>query len=302
MLPSAAMKPQSFAYAAPESVDDVLELLGRHGADAAVLAGGQSLVPMMNLRLARPGVLVDINRVPGLGRLEVRDGQLCLGPTVRHRDLETGTGPGELGHLLARVAGHVGHLPIRVRGTVAGSLAHADPNAEWPVAVTALGAVLVLASRSGRRTVHAEDFFDLPFAPVRAADELLIEVRIPLPGAGWGGGFAEFAPTAGAFPTAVVCAGVAVRDGVVAGCRVAAAGLGGRPVRLPGVEAAAAGRPAETLATAARAAVDDVRASRPAAGSQHLAALVAALAGAALEQAAGRATSSASSAGGAGWT
>jgi len=301
MLPSAGMKPQSFVYAAPESAEDVLDLLARHGASAAVLAGGQSLVPMMNLRLARPSVLVDINRVPGLDRLEVRDGQLCLGATVRHRDLETRAGGGELGSLLARVAGHIGHLPIRVRGTVAGSLAHADPNAEWPVAATALGATLVLASHAGRRLVAAEDFFAFPFAPDRSAEELLLEVRIPVPAAGWGGGFAEYATTAGAFPTAVVCAAVWVRGGEVAGCRVAAAGVAGRPVRLAAVEAAATGRPAEGLGTAAEAAVEDVRASRPAAAG-HLEALLVALTGTALDQAAGVAVAGTAGAGGDRWS
>jgi aerobic carbon-monoxide dehydrogenase medium subunit len=280
MLPSAPVKPQSFVYAAPESVADVVDLLDRHGPDAAVLAGGQSLVPMMNLRLARPAVLVDINGVAGLDALEVRDGQLCVGATVRHHDLENGQVAGPLGRLLAEVAGHVGHLPIRVRGTLAGSLAHADPNAEWPVVATALGATLVLAGRSGRRPVAAEDFFDLPFAPARVADELLVEVRFPLPEPGWGGGFAEFAPTAGAFATAAVCAAVRVHEGMVGECRVAAAGLGGRPVRLPAVEAAAIGGPAEP------AAVDAAARAAPGVASGHLGALVVALAARALRQAA----------------
>jgi CO/xanthine dehydrogenase FAD-binding subunit len=282
MLPSAAVKPQSFVYASPESVADVLDLLDRHGPEAAVLAGGQSLVPMMNLRLARPGVLVDINGVAGLDTLEIRDGQLCVGATVRHHDLETSQRAGPLGRLLADVAGHVGHLPIRIRGTLAGSLAHADPNAEWPVVATALGATLLLAGRSGGRLVLAEEFFDLPFAPARGAGELLVEVRFPLPGPGWGGGFAEFAPTAGAFATAAVCAAVRVLDGVVGECRVAAAGLGGRPVRLDAVEAAAIGGPVEpdALDAAARAGSGEA--------PGHLGALLVALAARALRQASGR--------------
>jgi CO/xanthine dehydrogenase FAD-binding subunit len=289
MLPSAEVKPQSFAYTTPDSVTDVLELLDRHGPEAAVLAGGQSLVPMMNLRLARPAVLVDINGVAGLDALEVREGQLCVGATVRHHDLEkgqrldrAGVDVGPLGRLLGDVAGHVGHLPIRIRGTLAGSLAHADPNAEWPVVATALGATLVLAGPSGRRAVAAEDFFDLPFAPARSADEVLLEVRFPVPEPGWGGGFAEFAPTAGAFATAAVCAAARVLDGVVGECRVVAAGLGGRPVRLPAVETAANGGPVEpdALDAAARAASG--------AAPGHLGALVVALAARALRQAAGR--------------
>lgn len=273
MLTSAAMKPQTFVYAAPATLEETLELLAAHGEAAKVLAGGQSLVPMMALRLARPGVLVDVNRVAGLAELSVAGGELRVGATVRHHAFERPVVAGPLGELLARAAGHIGHLPIRLRGTMVGSLAHADPNAEWPLVALAAGAELDLASAGGRRTVPAEDFFDYPFSTALRPAELIAAVRFPLLGSGARVGFAEQAPTAGAFLQCGVCAVVEVVDGVVAGARLAAAGVAGRPVRLPAAEAAlTGGRLGADLAVAAAAA-----AATEVSGSDYLRQLVAVL-------------------------
>ncbi|HET8758012.1 MAG TPA: FAD binding domain-containing protein, partial [Solirubrobacteraceae bacterium] len=178
------MKPSSFRYERPATVAETLDLLGHHGDDAKVLAGGQSLVPMMSFRLARPDVLVDVNRVRGLAGITVADGELRVGTLVRHAALARPVVDDPVGTLLARAARHVGHLPIRERGTFGGSLAHADPAAEWCLLAVTLSAQMVLDSARGDRIVGAEDFLQYSFVTALAADELLREVRLPLLGAG----------------------------------------------------------------------------------------------------------------------
>jgi carbon-monoxide dehydrogenase medium subunit len=229
------MVAQAFEYRAPGELAEALDVLGEHGEDAKVLAGGQSLVPMMHLRLARPDVVLDINRLPGLDRVSVVDGELRLGALVRHRHLERPPIDDPLGTLLAAAACHVGHLPIRTRGTFAGSLAHADPAAEWCLVAVAVGGRLMLASSSGERMVAADDFFDFPFVTALRTDELITEVRLPLLGAGTGVAFREHAPTAGAFAHVAVCATVTVDAGRVTAARLAVGGVAGRPRVLPSV-------------------------------------------------------------------
>jgi aerobic carbon-monoxide dehydrogenase medium subunit len=248
------MVAQAFDYRAAASRAEALSVLAEHGDDAKVLAGGQSLVPMMHLRLARPAVVLDINRLPGLDRATTVDGELRLGALVRHRRLERPVVADPLGTLLAAAARHVGHLPIRARGTFAGSLAHADPAAEWCLIAVAVGARLVLASASGERVVAADDFFDYPFVTALRPDELITEVRLPLLGAGTGVAFRERAPTAGAFAQVAACATVTLEgDGAgrasrVAAARLALGGVAGRPRLLPAaVEALAGVVPSEEI-------------------------------------------------------
>ena len=250
------MKPQSFAYVATSTVEEAVRALGEAGEDAKVLAGGQSLVPMMNLRLARPSVLVDINPIADLAGVEVGPARLSLGALVRHRSLELGVSPGALGRLLREVAGHVAELPVRVRGSVGGSLAHADPAAEWCLVAVALGAEIELAGPDGRRSLGAEEFLEGPFSTALAADELVVAVHLPLR-AGWAYGFAEHALTHGSFAQAGACVGLELLDGVVAGCRIAVMGTSGRAERVPAAEAAATGRPAEAAPDAAAEATRD---------------------------------------------
>ncbi len=287
MLASAAMKPQSFAYVSPASVEEAVAALAGSSGTARVLAGGQSLVPVMNLRLARPELLVDINAVSGLDRVRAHDGWLELGATVRHRSIELGTPEalrrsGRLGAFLARVAGSIGHVPIRVRGTIGGSLAHADPNAEWPLVAVALGARVRIAGPSGERIARADDFFRHAFTTGLEPEELLTGLLLPLPrdGAddgtgpartggttGTGFGFAEYARTSGAFALAAAAAVLQVDSrgpGVPATVRaatVAVGGVQGRPLRLAAVEVAAAGGPA--TAGALRAAAREAAAQLP---------------------------------------
>ena len=269
------MKPARFAYTAPETVDGVLDALDRYGDEAKVLAGGQSLVPMMNFRLARPGVIVDIGRVPGLDGMSVAGGTLRVGSRVRHIELEApavgtpgaGTRPlgGALGSLFAGVSRHVGHLPIRVRGTFGGSIAHADPAAEWCILARTLDAGMVAARRGGERTIAAADFFETVFTTALEPEELLVAVNLPVLGDDWRTGFCEFSRRVGDF--AVVAAMTALRldpeTAAIAEARIGVGGVAGTPVRLPAAEATLVGAaPGKELfasaATAAAAEVDPV--------------------------------------------
>jgi carbon-monoxide dehydrogenase medium subunit len=268
------MKPQSFEYRAPGSLDEALDLLAEHGEAASVLAGGQSLVPLLNLRLARPALLVDINRLPGLDTVRVGAGTVALGALVRHRALERPPEPGPLGRLLARVAPWVGHPPIRNRGTVCGSLAHADPAAEWSLVGLAAGGQVSLASAGGQRRLGVDALLDSAFATHRRPDEMILDVTFPrwTPGR-VGAGFVERARTAGSFADLAVCAvlrvdaadGLDGADGrLVAAADIAVAGVGGRPTLLPGAAAELIGQPlpaaqrdqAAAGAAAARAAAE----------------------------------------------
>ena len=256
------MKPAAFEYHAPRTLEEVLALLHEHQDEAKVLAGGQSLVPAMNFRLARPAVLVDIAHVPDLDRIEATDPSgVTIGARVRHLDLEHNTIGGPLGSLFASTGRWVGHYPIRVRGTFGGSLAHADPAAEWCALACALDAEIHCQSAGGSRVVPASDFFEgWAFTTSLRPDELLVRARLPRLGESSGVGVAEFARRWGDF--AIVLAVTAVeRDGdSIAGARIALGGVAGGPVRASNAEAALNGRPAtaETVAAAAAAAADEV--------------------------------------------
>src|SRR5438094_3394902 len=186
------MKPVAFQYFAPRTLDEALALLAEHGEEGKVLAGGQSLVPAMNFRLARPTSLIDINGIAALDYLRETDGALCIGALARHAEFETPVIGGALGALLPRVARHIAHLPIRVRGTFAGSLAHADPASEWCLLAMTLDAELVIATQRGTRTLGPGEFFLGALTTALAPDELLTEIRLPVLDEGWRTGFAEF--------------------------------------------------------------------------------------------------------------
>lgn len=173
------MKPAPFEYHRPGSLDEALALLAEHGDAAKPLAGGQSLVPAMNFRVAQPAVLVDLNRVPGLDGVEAASGGLRLGAMVRHRMLEQSAVVRDLSPLVADAMPHVAHVPIRVRGTLGGSLAHADPAAELPALMIALDATIEITSPSGQRSVPATRFFTGLYSTALDAGELVTAVTIP---------------------------------------------------------------------------------------------------------------------------
>ena len=263
------MKPAPFEYSAPSSVDEALALLDD---EAKVLAGGQSLVPLLNFRLARPERIVDINRIEELAYIRAdEDGSLRIGALARQAELERSQLVAERWPLLAQAVRLVGHPQIRSRGTVCGSVAHADPTAELPVALTALDARFHVRSAGGARTLRATELFAGPLTTSLAADELLAEIEVPALHAGARCAFREYARTHGDF--ALAGAAVVLAPGHAA---VALLGAGWTPLRAPEAERALAGG-AEAREGAALAAelVDD----------EQRAALTAALVGQAIEAA-----------------
>lgn len=235
------MKPAPFDYHAPRSVAEAIELLAAHGDDARVLAGGQSLVPAMNFRLARPAVLVDINRIGELDFCSTTDGALRIGALTRHVRFERPVTEGALGALLADVVRYIAHLPIRVRGTFVGSLAHADPAAEWCTLATTLDAEIRARGPAGERTIPAAAFFRSILTTSLRPDELITEVRLPVLGPDWRFGFAEFSRRAGDFALGMALALLRLDGGRVAEARIGVGGAGDRPLRITEAEQALAG-------------------------------------------------------------
>lgn len=208
------MKPAPFDYVAPDSLDEALELLAARADDAKILAGGQSLVPVLNFRLAQPALLVDVNRIPGLDFVRAEaDGGLALGALVRHARLEREPLVAERAPLFAEAVPFVAHPQIRSRGTLGGSLAHADPAAEFPAVALALDARFRLVRRGGERWVDAADFFTGLFSTALAPGELLAEVRLPPAAPGTGVAFLEVARRHGDYAQAGVAARVELDGG-----------------------------------------------------------------------------------------
>jgi carbon-monoxide dehydrogenase medium subunit len=237
------MKPAPFHHYAPTTVEEAVALLARLAPqDGRVLAGGQSLVPTMAFRLARPAHLVDINGIAALGRLAVVDGRLAIGACVRHAAFHRPPVDGPLGALLAKVVRHIAHYPIRTRGTFCGSIANADPASEWCAVAVALGAEMVARSARGTRMIAAKEFFAGIMTTALAEDELLTEVRLPLLPADTRTGFYEFSRRAGDFAIAMALATFSVEGGKIVDPRVAVGGAEPHPRRISEAEQALAGK------------------------------------------------------------
>jgi carbon-monoxide dehydrogenase medium subunit len=249
------MKPAPFDYHAPRSIAEAVALLAAHGDEAKVLAGGQSLVPAMNFRLARPAVVVDINRIAELDFCTTTDGALRIGALTRHVRFERPVADGALGALLADVVRYIAHLPIRVRGTFAGSLAHADPAAEWCLVATTLGAEIRARGPDGERTIDAAAFFKSILTTSLRSDELITAVRLPLLGPAWRFGFAEFSRRAGDFALGMALALLRLDGARIAEARIGVGGAGDRPLRISQSEQALAGALPDPAALAEAAAI-----------------------------------------------
>ena len=271
------MKPAPFEYHRPASLAETFDLLDRYGDDGRILAGGQSLVPALNLRLATPRAVIDINRIPDLDAIRVTGEGLVIGALVRQEALERSPLVREHAPLIAAAVPHIGHSAIRARGTIGGSLALADPAAELPACAVALGATIRARRRGGSRDIAADDFFRGIYTTALAPGEIVTEIMLPRSAAGWRWGFEELARRHGDFALAGLAAGVGVTEGsaAVAGrgeaeasradrgiepseykeVRLVFFGVGTRPVRARRAEAALAGRhaDAEALAAAGRA-------------------------------------------------
>jgi len=230
------MKPAKFDYHAPTSVDEALALLQRYAGDAKILAGGQSLVPLLNFRLSRPAALVDLNRIPALAYIKEEGGQVRLGAMTRQRTIEFSPVVKERLPLLGEATRWVGHLPIRTRGTIGGSIAHADPSAEYPAVLTALEGEVVARGPGGERVIAAKDLFQTYLTTSLGADEILVEVRMPAMPAGAGYALEEFARRHGDFAIVGIAAMIVRQGPRCTMARLATAGTGPVPVRLRAAE------------------------------------------------------------------
>jgi CO/xanthine dehydrogenase FAD-binding subunit len=236
------MKPAAFDYVVAESIEAAVAALAAADGEAKILAGGQSLVPMLNFRLLRPSILVDINRVPDLAFVEEEPDAIVVGALTRHYRLETSPIVAEHLPVVTEAMRHVAHLAIRNRGTIGGSLSHADPAAELPMLALLLDATLHVVSSAGQRTVAAHDFFLGPLTVDLAPDELLTRIVLPKlpPATGWG--FAEVARRSGDFALAAVAATLTLRDGAIGEARIAMTGVDETAKRASDAEALLAGR------------------------------------------------------------
>ncbi|PYO25243.1 MAG: molybdopterin dehydrogenase [Candidatus Rokuibacteriota bacterium] len=229
------MKPPKFEYHAPSTLDEALALLARYNGDAKLLAGGQSLVPLLNFRLARPAALIDLNRITSLAYIREHDGHVRLGAMTRQRAIEFSPVVARRLPLLREATRWVGHLPIRSRGTIGGSIAHADPSAEYPAVLTALEGEVVARGPKGERTLSSGALFETYLTTTLAPDEILTEVRLPVMAEGAGWAFEELARRHGDFAIVGVAAAV-WRSGGRVTARLATAGAGGTPQRLRAAE------------------------------------------------------------------
>ena len=232
------MKPPVFDYHAPASVDEALELLGRYAGEAKVLAGGQSLMPLLNFRLSRPAALIDLNRISALAYIREDAARVRLGAMTRQRTIEFSPIVRERLPLLAEATALVGHLPIRTRGTIGGSLAHADPSAEYPAVLAALDGEVAVRGPRGERVLRAAELFAGPLTTSLAPDEIVVEVRFPTAPPGSGSAFEELSRRHGDFAIVGIACQL-IGDGArCAAARIAVAGAGPVPARL---------RPAEEI-------------------------------------------------------
>lgn len=255
------MKPAPFEYFAPETAEEVLALMAEHGVDARPLAGGQSLVPLINMRMAQPAVLIDLNQCSELAYLREENGVLACGPMNRQRELELSPIVRQYCPLIAQAMPHMGHATIRNRGTAGGSLSHADPSAELPGVALAMDAELIAEGPNGRRSIPVAEFFFAELTTALEADEILREIRLPKAGAGSVAAFAEVGSHFGGLAIVGVAAQVD-RDASGRCIRVAlaATGAGERPTRLTSAEAMLSGEVLEerTIIETAEAATADV--------------------------------------------
>ena len=226
------LKPPPFAYFAPTSLDEALSLLAEHGGDAKLLAGGQSLVPLLALRLASPSALIDLSGVPGLDYIQKDNGHVAIGAMTRERTVERSDVVRSSVPLLFDSVPLIGHLAIRNRGTVGGSAAHADPSAEIPAVAIALGAeVVVRSSARGERVIPADDFFQGFFSTALESDEALIELRFPVAQPGTGVAFEEATRRHGDFAMVGAATSVCIEEGHITDARIVAIGVADKPIR-----------------------------------------------------------------------
>jgi carbon-monoxide dehydrogenase medium subunit len=254
------MFPANFGYVAARSVEDALQLMAKHGEDGKLLAGGHSLIPAMKLRLQSPQMLIDLGTVPGLRGVRTEGNHLVIGALTVHADLASSDLIGK--HVLGLVdaASVIGDMQVRNRGTIGGSVAHADPAADLPVILTALNASFIVQSSSGQRAIAADDFFTDFYTTAMAANEILTEIRVPIPAPGTGTAYAKLPHPASGY--VVVSAGALItrqHSGACVAARVSIGGLGSGPVRAIATEMELQGKPLtpQLIAAAATKAAEE---------------------------------------------
>jgi aerobic carbon-monoxide dehydrogenase medium subunit len=279
------MLPRSFEYASPSSVEETIALLGEYGENAKLLAGGQSLIPLMKLRLASPKVVVDLNRIPALRGIREEGNHVTIGSMTRHREVERSATLRDHFPLLADAAGVLADPLVRNRGTVGGALAHADPASDWATTFLALGAEVEVAGPKGSRKVSIDAFFRDSFATALAPNELITHIRLTKPAAHTGSGYAKLKRKTGDFATVAVAACLSLENGTVHHVRIGLGGVAPTPIRATRAEKALEGKTPEpaVLAAAARAAAEESRPTDDLRGSaEYKRAMVAVYAGKAL--------------------
>jgi carbon-monoxide dehydrogenase medium subunit len=254
------MYPAAFEYHAPDSVKEALDLLGKYKDDAKLLAGGHSLLPAMKLRLARPAHVVDMRKIPGLAGIKEEGGALVIGAMTTHWQIESSAAVKAKCPILAQAAAMIGDPMVRNVGTIGGSLAHADPAADYPAVVIACGAEVVTEGAKGKRTIKIDDFFKGLMTTAVGPDEIVTEVRVPAYAAGVSGAYLKFPHPASRFAVVGVAAVLTVEGGKVSRAGIGITGAGTRATRAKGVEAGLTGKAldAATIQAAADKAADGV--------------------------------------------
>lgn len=252
------MFPAAFDYQAPATLSEALSILAERGDDAKVMAGGQSLIPLLKLRFARPEVVVDIARLPGMGSVKRENGHVLVGALVRHVDVERSKELEGWLPLMVEASHWIADPLVRNRGTVAGSVCHADPSGDWGSVMLALGADLVAHSKKGERVIHVDGFFDGPFTTMLRADEVVTGIRIPMPKGPAGGAYLKLERKVGDFATAGVAVQVEMDGKKIARAGVGLTAVGATNIKARDAEKALAGQePSDKLiAEAARLAAD----------------------------------------------
>ena len=247
------MYPAQFEYHKAGSVKEALDLLVKHKDDAKVLAGGHSLLPAMKLRLAQPKHVIDIGKISSLSGVKEEGGTLVIGAMTTHYAIESSALLKSKCPLLPEVAGHVGDPMVRNMGTIGGSLAHADPAADWPAAVIALGAEVVAEGPKGKRTIKIDDFFKGLLTTALADDEILTEIRVPAAAANQKSAYMKFPHPASRFAVVGVAAVLTIDGGKIGKASIGLTGAGTKAIRAKGVEAAIAGKAADAASIQAAA-------------------------------------------------
>jgi carbon-monoxide dehydrogenase medium subunit len=246
------MIPAAFDYVAPRTLDEAVRLLAEHADDAKILAGGHSLIPAMKLRLAMPQLLVDIGRIEDLSYVRAQNGTIRIGAMTTHYEIESSALLAERCPLLPETASHIGDVQVRNKGTLGGSVAHADPAADWPAAILALGAEMVVVGPSGERIIPADEFFVDMMTTALEPNEILREIRIPAIGERTGHAYMKVRQPASGFAVVGVAACVTRdADGTCEAARIAVTGIASKAYRAVDVEGAIAGKPLSEAGTAA---------------------------------------------------